>query len=233
MEPLSKTWHLSIHNEHPTFRNKHIDYINKIKLKEEDGFSYIPSGNNNQNYYGGGNIYVQEKTGDASHFPWGRYIEMNGELVPVRNSKHVGAGVLYEVYDVKSPSEKGHQIEWDGNRWIFERKTSVHVSKDLKHRIQPEMISEKVNAGKISAPDHQGLRYDVDGKRYIKIKDVNIRARKFGENYFIIKTNSEKIHLQERNGKFHSENQRHRISRIKNNGLNGKNQKPYQLIAET
>ena len=34
----------------------------------------------------------------------------------------------------------GHPIEWDGNRWLFERKTSIHVSKELKKLISPESL---------------------------------------------------------------------------------------------
>lgn len=202
MEPLSRTWHLSTHNEHAAFSNKRADIIKEIKVKTEEGFDYIPRGNNNQKYYGGGNIYVQEKRGNSGHYPWGRYVEMNGELVPVRNTQHQGQGILYEVYNMKHPEKAGHPIEWDGNRWLFERKTSVHVSKDLKNLISPEMIAEKVDAGKLSAPDHQGLRYDVDGNGYIKIDGQFIRINKDKQNYFIKKNNGGKIYIKFNKNKF-------------------------------
>ncbi|WP_338806841.1 hypothetical protein V8U11_06240 [Pseudomonas chlororaphis] len=232
MEPLSRTWHLGTHNGRPAFSNKQTNIIEEIKAKKEEGFYYVPRGNNNQDCYGGGNIYVQKKIGDAGNYPWGRYIEMNGELVPVRNTEHQGAGVLYEVYDVKNPSRNGHPVEWDGNRWLFERKTSAHVSKKLKNIIDPKMFSEKVEAGSLTAPDHQGLRYDIEGNGYIKINGEYIRTRQRGENYFIRKNNGESIHLERKKGKFYPESFRSRISRLRENGLNGKNQKSYQLIAE-
>ncbi|MGC6233470.1 hypothetical protein [Hafnia paralvei] len=205
MEPLSRTWHLSTHNEHSVFSNKQIDIIKDIKVNKEDGFFYIPRGNNNQNYYGGnGNIYVQEKMGDSGHYPWGRYVEMNGELVPVKEMVTPGHGVHYEVYDLKFPEKAGHPIEWDGNRWLFERKTSVHVSKDLKNLISPEMVSEKVDAGKLSVPDHQGLRYDVDGNKYIKIKNEYIKLEQRKDLPFIRMNNGDKIYVSYAGNKFKS-----------------------------
>lgn len=202
MEPLSRTWHLNTHNEHPAFSNKRADIIKEIKVKTEEGFDYIPRGNNNQKYYGGGNIYVQEKRGNSGHYPWGRYVEMNGELVPVRNTQHQGQGILYEVYNMKHPEKAGHPIEWDGNRWLFERKTSVHVSKDLKNLISPEMIAEKVDAGKLSAPDHQGLRYDADGNSHIKVKDEYIKLEQRKGLPFIRMNNGDEIYVRYAENKF-------------------------------
>lgn len=202
MEPLSQTWHLSTHNEHPVFISKQIDIIKKIKVNKENGFYYVPRGNNNRNSYGNGNIYVQEKKGDSGHYPWGRYVEMNGELVPVRHTKHQGQGVLYEIYDMKLPENKGHPIEWDGNRWLFEKKTSVHVSKILKKLISPKMVSEKVDAGKLSAPDHQGLRYDADKNSYLKIKGEYLKLNKQDGRYFIKMNNGERTYVSYIKNKF-------------------------------
>lgn len=202
MEPSSQTWHLSVHNDHPVFSKKQKDVISEIKSQKEEGFDYLPRGNNNQNYYGHGNIYVQEKMGDAGHYPWGRYIEMNGELVPVRNTQHHGQGVLYEVYDMKNPGKEGYPVEWDGNRWLFERKTSVHVSKGLKKLITPEMFAKKVSAEKLSAPDHTGLRYDADGNKYIKIKGEYLKLEQSKDCSFIRKDNGDKIYINYLNNKF-------------------------------
>ncbi|GKW41389.1 hypothetical protein PEC301879_12480 [Pectobacterium carotovorum subsp. carotovorum] len=202
MEPLSRTWHLSVHNKHPVFSNKQTDIINEIKVNKEDGFYYVPRGNNNHNYYGNGNIYVQEGMGDSGHYPWGRYAEMNGELVPVRNTKHQGQGVLYEVYDMKFPEKAGHPIEWDGSSWLFERETSIYVSKDLEKIIDPAMIIEKVDAGKLSAPDHQGLRYDADGNRYIRIKNEYMKLEQRKGLPFIRLGNGDKVNVDYINNKF-------------------------------
>lgn len=202
MEPLSRTWHLSVHNEHPAFSNKQTDIIKEIKVNKAEGFNYIPRGNNNQKYYGNGNIYVQEKIGESGHYPWGRYVEMNSELVPVRNTQHQGQGVLYEVYDMKFPEKAGHPIEWDGNRWLFERETSVHASKNLEKLILPEMVSEKVEAGKLSAPDHQGLRHDAGGNKYIKVNGEYIKLEQRKSLPFIRMNNGDKIYIKYAKNKF-------------------------------
>jgi hypothetical protein len=196
MEPLSQTWHLNTHNEHPAFSNKQADIIKDIKVNKEDGFYYIPKLTNNRSYYGNGNIYVQEQMGDSGHYPWGRYVEMNGELVPVKEIVTPGHGVHYEVYALKFPEKAGHPIEWDGNRWLFERKTSVHVSKDLKKLISPEMVAEKVDSGKLSAPDHQGLRYDADGNSHIKVKGEYIKLEQRKGLPFIRMNNGDKIYVR-------------------------------------
>ena len=202
MEPLSRTWHLSTSNEHPAFSAKEIDYINKVKVKEDRDFNYIPTENNNKNYYGNGNIYIKEKIGDSGRYTWGRYVEMNGELVPVKEVVTPGHGVHYEVYDLQNPIKKGRPIEWDGNRWLFERNTSVHVSKELKKIIQPVMFSEKVDAGKLSAPDYQGLRYNADGDKYLKVKGKFIKIDTDGNSNLIKSNNGDIISIHFTNNLF-------------------------------
>ncbi|MFU9135465.1 hypothetical protein [Erwinia tasmaniensis] len=223
MEPLSRTWHLNTHNEHPVFSNKQADIVKDIKVNKEDGFYYISRVNVNQNYYGNGNIYVQEKMGDSGHYPYGSYVEMNGELVPVKEIGTPGHGVRYEVYALKFPEKAGHPIEWDGNRWLFERKTSVHVSKDLKNLISPKMVDEKVDAGKLSAPDHQGLRYDADGNNYLKINGKYVGIREISDGIFKLQlANDNNIILRFKKNKFHIDTTAERLWRIKTSGLSGR-----------
>ncbi|EPU3936148.1 putative adhesin [Morganella morganii] len=202
MEPLSRTWHLSTHNEHAVFSNQQIDIIKEIKVSKKDGFYYTPMGNNNPDYYGSGNIYSQEKIGESGHYSWGQYVEMNGELVPVKTVVTPKHGIHYEVYDLKFPEKNGYLIEWDGNRWLFERKTSVHVSKELEDLILPEMISDNVNAGKLSAPDHQGLRYDTDGNRFIKVDDHFVNIHKCEHRYCIKDRNNDNIFVDFKKNEF-------------------------------
>ncbi|PKC36119.1 hypothetical protein V462_10835 [Pantoea ananatis 15320] len=198
MEPLSRTWHLSTHNEHPVFNIKQKEIIQKIRIdKQVQLDSYYHLQNNNPSYYGAGKV-IKVESGNIK----GDFIEMAGEFIPVRNSKHQGQGVLYEVYDMKFPEKPGHPIEWDGNRWLFERKTSVHVSKDLKKIISSEMVSEKMEAGKLSAPDHQGLRYDANGNGYIKIEDQFYKIHKNEQLYFIKKSNGSKIFIDFKGNEF-------------------------------
>ncbi|WP_253376618.1 putative adhesin [unidentified bacterial endosymbiont] len=202
MEPLSKTWHLSTHNKHPAFNDKQSKLINEIKAQREKGFYYIPRGNNNKNLYGQGNIYVQEKIGDYGHYAWGRYVEMNGELLPVRNTKHQGHGVLYEVYDRKFPDKEGYPIEWDGNRWLFERQTSVHVSEALRNQITPAMYSKHMDMTTLSAPDHMGLRIDPRGTKYLKINGQFVKLEKREGSFFIKENNDKKLLIDFKNNEF-------------------------------
>lgn len=171
MEPLSKTWHLSVHNQRPVFDKKQSELITALKVSPEEGFCYNPSGNNNKNYYGNANIYVQEKIGDESHYYWGRYIEMNGEMVPVRNTQHKGQGVLYEVYDIKNPDLQGHSVEWDGHRWLFEKPTSAHLSDEVSSFLSNDNSVQILGLNDLSAPDQRGLRWSTEGDSYIKIND--------------------------------------------------------------
>ncbi|WP_238493664.1 hypothetical protein [Pantoea ananatis] len=218
MEPLSRTWHLSTHNEHPVFNIKQKEIIQKIRIdKQVQLDSYYHLQNNNPSYYGAGKV-IKVESGNIK----GDFIEMAGEFIPVRNSKHQGQGVLYEVYDMKFPEKPGHPIEWDGNRWLFERKTSVHVSKDLKKIISSEMVSEKMEAGKLSAPDHQGLRYDANGNGYIKIEGGYVKIREISDGIFKLSLSNDSVILRFKKDKFHIETAIERLRRIQISGLSGK-----------
>lgn len=207
MEPLSKTWHLSVHNQRPVFSKKQSELISSLKAPPDEGFNYIPVRNNNKKYYGNANIYVQEKIGDESHYQWGRYIEMNGEMVPLRNTQHKGQGVLYEVYDINNPDLKGHPVEWDGNRWVFEKQTSAHLSDKVGSFLQNDNYVQTLGINDLSAPDHRGLRWSADGKSYIKINDKYYQVSVNGDDgvLHIYSKNDLGIKLSYRQDKFESD----------------------------
>ena len=169
MEPLSKKWHLSVNNEQATLSQAQDLLIKSLSYAKGAEFRYIPRDTNNAEYYGNGKIYFQELIDDAGHYMWGRYIEINGHLVPLRNQKHQGKGALYEVFDVKKPEAAGYAVEWDSNLWIFERSTSTHVSDKVASFIHEVTQSSAINREQLSAPDSKGLRWDNPGKAYIKI----------------------------------------------------------------
>lgn len=229
MEPLSKTWHLNIQNENPVFNSIQIAYIDQIKTKIDERFNYIPSQNNNQNYYGMGKIYLQQKIDDPSNYAWGRYIEVHGQLVPVRNTQHQGSGVLYEIYDIKNPSNPGHPIEWDGHRWLFERETSSHVSEKLTKIISHATVNRNIDPATLSAPDTQGLRYDERGRRHIKIEGAYIMLEKYKGHDFITQENGAIIHIEKINDEFRPKTLR---TIIENVGIEETSSAPYQLIAD-
>ncbi len=191
MEPLTRQWHLSVHNGQPVFSIHQNEIIQKIRIENQvqlDSYYFLPT--NNPSYYGAGKVLTVEK-GNIK----GDFIEMAGEFIPVRNTKHRGRGILYEVYDMKLPEKEGYPIEWDGGRWVFERKTSVHVFKDLEKLISPEMVSEKMAAGKLSAADHQGLRYDAEGNKYIKIKGEFLKLEQTNGLPYVRMNNGDKIYV--------------------------------------
>lgn len=96
-----------------------------------------------------------------------------------------------EMLEIKTPKKTEMAIDSPGVLGT----TSGHVSKELNKMIQPEMFSEKVDAGKLSAPDHQGLRYDADGNKYIKVKSKYIKLEQIKDLPFIRMDNGDKIYV--------------------------------------
>lgn len=186
MEPLSKTWHLKTHNGKRVFSEHQERIIRKISEKKDDKFSYISEGNNNPKYYGTGKIYHKEKTGDLSKYKDGDYIEMKGELVRVETKVIPEYGVRYFVYGGKAKNIKELSVEWDGGRWIFERPTSVHVSRKMKKEMTPDMFDRHVDTTRLSAPDDMGLRHDAFGNGYIKVKNNYAVLHRVDNNSFVI-----------------------------------------------
>ncbi|RJL46790.1 hypothetical protein [Pectobacterium carotovorum] len=232
MEPLSKKWHLSTHNTHPAFRRKQGKIIERIRITKNDNYNYFTEKNNNPKYYGTGVIYRDQIHGDNTNYSQGKYIEMKGELVPVRSRITPEHGVSYEIYNSNFPLKKGWPIEWDGARWLFERPTSVHVSRKLKQYITPDMFDKNVDASTLSFPDHIGLRYSADNKKYIKVKSHYVEIENRDGFYFIRKNNREPVYLQVEKDKFLLENFQHCIHRLKKYGLGGINLRPSQLISD-
>lgn len=200
MEPLSKTWHLHTHNEHPVFNNKQLAIIEEIKSSKQESAQYLRSVNKNPSYYRDGHLYSKKITN--KQFPE-HYIEMNGELLPVRENRHQQNEILYEVFNINKPKKKGYPIEWDGNRWIFEKKTSPHVSHELKNLVDiNNKYPHQTTLSKLSLPDNQGLRHDSNGLSYIKIKGKHLALEKSKHHYYLKNENGDKIYIDYINHKF-------------------------------
>jgi len=221
MEPLSRNWHLKTHNKYPVFNKKQEKLIDKIKVNLDNKLSYFPMQNNNPKKYGSGRLFRAEKTGDASHYVQGEFIEMRGELIPVRQKVTRGHGVHYETFD----KGKSYPVEWDGNRWIFEQSTSPHVSKEFKALITRDMFAQNINAGKISASDNYGLKWDDQGRTYLKIKNNYVKINKLNGNRFSIHSPEGRIILRFRKNKFFKETSPERFDNILTVGLNGPKRK--------
>lgn len=56
-EPLSKTWHMRTHNQHPVFTREQENIITTLRIEPDSSFNYIAYTNNNPRYYGSGKIY--------------------------------------------------------------------------------------------------------------------------------------------------------------------------------
>ncbi|PRC93883.1 hypothetical protein [Solimicrobium silvestre] len=240
MEPLSKSWHLKVHNEHPVFRTKQQKIIDRIKVAPEADKSYRAIDNLRPDYYGNGKVFeVRYKDrGISESQSLYEVAEMNGVLAPVRTNTVKGHGVTYEVYDVKNINQKGHPIEWSGDRWLFERPTSVHVAGQLKKAITPELYAKDVDARKLSAPDHQGLRWDANDQAYLKVKNNYVEVNTFISHpnninrKYIKRQDGSNLYIRFKGDKFHPESLAERISNIKTNGFGGRRFMPEDFLIQ-
>ncbi len=226
MEPLSKAWHLKTHNEKAVFSNKQIQIINNLKVLPEQDKSYFA---NNLS----GVIFEVRDSGELVYTNHVLYsvVEMNGNIVPVKLDVIPGHGVKYHIYNIKNASDKIHSIEWDGNRWIFDKPTSTHVSKELRKSFKSD-VHEKIDMGQLSSPDHQGLRWDKASNSYLKINNnfFKIKKQRDNENRFYIRTDQGRYNLRFKNGQFHSETIAERLKNIQEVGLSGTNHRTAESI---
>ncbi|MCW2488521.1 hypothetical protein J5069_21690 [Candidatus Symbiopectobacterium sp. NZEC127] len=227
LEPLSKTWHMSTHNQHPVFTREQENIINTLRIEPDRDFNYIPYTNNNAQYYGSGKIYRAEKIDDTSHYTWGRYIEMNGEIVPVREVVSPGRGVHYEVHNMNHPDKEHYLVSWDGGRWVFERPTSVHVSSSLEKQITSDMFIHNIDVTNLSSPDKNGLRWDENNNSYLNINNHFIHVKKVDSNRFLLldAVDIPTMTLRFKKNKFYKENINERLDNILKVGLSGKERK--------
>lgn len=221
MEPLSGSWHLTVHNNVPVFNKKHEKIITRLKAQINDDYSYFQMQANNKKHYGSGIVYRAEKSGDASHYSLGEYIEMRGEILPVRQKVTPAHGVRYELFD----KTRSYPVEWDGGRWIFEQGTSPHASKEMKALVTKDMYVKNIDASKVSASDNYGLKWDDQGNSYLKVKNNYVRINKLNSNRFALHTPTSKIILRFRKNKFFLETPQERLENILTVGLNGEKRK--------
>ena len=214
MEPLTRSWHFSTHNDIEVFTHQEKNIIDNIHVDKNPDSSYIPEINYTPRVYGSGKIFREKANGDVYGYTKQSLIEMNGSLVPVKEIVVPERGVRYAVYDAKGNDGRTYPVEWDGRRWVFESSTSLHVSSGLK-KIIAKMNNQRINVDKLSAADDQGLRWDGNDS-YIKINDQYIKLNKFKNNRFYIDNEDgvSKIFLRFDNGKFSIEDASERLKRV-------------------
>lgn len=214
MEPLTRSWHFSTHNDIEVFTHQEKNIIDNIRVDKNPDSSYIPEGNYTPRVYGSGKVFREKANGDVYGYTKQSLIEMNGSLVPVKEIVVPERGVRYAVYDAKGNDGRIYPVEWDGRRWVFESSTSVHVSSGLK-KIIAKVNNQRINVDKLSAADDQGLRWDGNDS-YIKINDQYIKLNKLKNNRFYIDNEDgvSKIFLRFDNGKLRVEDASERLKNV-------------------
>ncbi|HEY0210932.1 hypothetical protein [Acerihabitans sp.] len=225
-EKISHTWHLGTHNNKPAFTPRQEKKIQLWKEKFNDAYQYIQVDNLYPKNYGAGKI-IEVRTKYAGALVDDvimKVVELKGELVPVRESLVPKRGVKYEIYNRAIPGRRGHPVEFDGRRWLFEAPTSIHVAKTLRHAIPKNAVGGRVNAFDLSTPDKLGLRWDMKNNAYLKIKDKYLKVKRYPKtaNKFFLIVNNRKINLRFKKNKFHVENFRERLNDIRKIGLSGR-----------
>lgn len=205
MEPLSKSWHMKVLNDQLVFSEEHEKIISMIKVKMEKDFFYTSTGNKNPDFYGEGRIYDKGKIGDARHHAWGQYIEINGELVAVREQANQLKDVRYEVYNRKSPDNAGYPVYWYNGRWIFQSEAPANLLNDVPSVIKKvKPLSNTISMDRLSAPDKVGLCWDKDGNAFIKYIDHYYKMTLTDNKWYMHITDTESIgfRIKIRNKKF-------------------------------
>ncbi|XBS69030.1 hypothetical protein ABK905_21375 [Acerihabitans sp. KWT182] len=223
---MSQDWHLSEHNGHPVFNTRQERVINKLNKLVSKEYKYLAEQNENPKRYGNGIIYRVEDAEGLSDETVYHAVEMNGMLVPVRTKTTLNNRLHYEIYDIDNNQLEAYPVEFDGSRWLFERPTSIHASNSLREAVTSDMFVE-VDATLLSTPGQRGLRWDAEGKSYLKIENQYVQLKKLNGNRYRIQgaINKRPITLRYNNEKFSVETARERLNNIYTEGLSGRKRK--------
>jgi hypothetical protein len=202
-EPLSKTWHLTTENHYPVATDAQLRMLENSKINAPDAFQYRQTDNQNPKVYGNGKLFeVRNKHDDAATTtPLFLVAELHGMIVPVRPSIHRKSGIHYEIYTPDNLPQRGHSIRWDGERWHISAITSRHVSHDLHARITPQMLVD-VDERSLSSTDWHGIRWDVEGQGYLKVRDRFVKIHE-GKTSYIGSPLGRRIFIHYRDRQFH------------------------------
>ncbi|WP_413727405.1 hypothetical protein [Sodalis sp. RH19] len=225
-EKISHSWHLGTHNNKPAFTFRQEKRIKSFKVRFDGAYEYIQVDNLNPKHYGAGKI-IEVRSKDTMAMGDNvimRVVELKGELVPVRAAVVPKRGLKYEIFNRAMPGRRGHPVEFDGRRWLFEAPTSIHVAKTLRRAIAKDIVGESVNAFDLSTPDKLGLRWDINNNSYLKIKNKYFKVKRYPQTAykFFLMNNHRKINLRFKKNKFHVENFRERINDLRKIGMSGR-----------
>lgn len=192
--PLSGIWHADRKGGYAAFNYAQEILINDLSVDIEKKSSYREMLNNNPFHYGNAPIYYKEdpsRPGVKNE----RFIEMKGRLLPLRNIKHNGKGVLYEVFDNKNPQNKGYAVEWSGVYWTFENLKGEHIKKEVEKIIIEKATIEDIDVSLLSMPDSYGLRSDSEGNKYLRAGGGFVKVSE-DNAFFISGKDNDKIYLK-------------------------------------
>ncbi|WP_157685255.1 serine/threonine protein kinase [Robbsia andropogonis] len=226
-EPLSRTWHMAVHDGVQVFGAKDRAFINRISVDLDPALTYIPGPTNNPKAYGAGIVFQTEIRGDETHYTHSRVLEMGGRLVPVRTCTTPGHGMHFEAYDTRTPALAGRPVAFDGMRWHFEPSTSPTVSPAVARALATKKSTRlpvKIpDSSELSAPDADGLVWDGKDRSFIKVDNTYFRISKQNDNrYVITRPGQQRLHLRIKDGQLHIETARERLQNILSRGLSGR-----------
>ncbi|EOS92636.1 hypothetical protein LU631_25785 (plasmid) [Erwinia tracheiphila] len=196
------------------------------------------SGGNHRHHHNGqrtvtSTIYGKQPGGKTRNFRL-KINKKNNELV-ITPTKGVGLkkqGLINRKNkEILSNRNKISDVKFKSSKGKVSNKFQPTVSREVRDKIMPNMHAENIDPKKLSTPNDMGLMRHENGRKYIKIDKSYIEVKE-REGYFFIKKNGGGvINIEYRNNEIHLESHRHRLARIKYQGLSGRMTRPDQMIA--
>ncbi|WP_157768092.1 membrane-targeted effector domain-containing toxin [Burkholderia ambifaria] len=225
MEPLSKTWQLTVRNGRPVYTAEEHNVIERWSVDVSPESQYRQVENLHPTYYGRGSLFeVREPGHGYTTQPQYRVVEMSGKIVPVRTNTIPGRGVSYEAYELKSPGQPGRPIEWDNWQWVFESPSSRQLPSELHDRLV-DRLATSADVGPLSVPDDMGMRWSTNGRSYLKLNGGYIEIKRLGgatNRFYVREGTDSRIVLRFENGGFRQESVGERLAVIRETGLGGR-----------
>ncbi|WP_407973213.1 membrane-targeted effector domain-containing toxin (plasmid) [Burkholderia pyrrocinia] len=225
MDPLSKTWQLTVRNGRPVYTAEQLNVVDHWSVDVSPESQYRQVENLQPAYYERGPLFeVREPVHGYTSQPQYLVVEMGGKLVPARANVIPGRGVSYEAYQLNSPGQPGRPIEWDNWQWVFESDSSRQLPLGLRDKFRNQ-LDTAADVGPSSVPDDMGLRWTVDGKSYLKLDGRYIEIKKLSgapNRFYVGRSTRNKIVLRFEKGGFRLESVAERLAVIRETGLGGR-----------